>query len=400
MTADPHRDLAVLAQDPRFGGGSRSLVEAFCLAARELGRSPHVYYVSRAGGTSLLPPRVAVAPRPERHGSLEGTAVPSFLPELDAVNQLVSGERVSRTLRQARSLWLVAGGAPFGWGALRSGRPYACWLATGAASEWASRQALLPRSRRLALGMNKPVLRRVERSVLRGAAAVYGISPASRRTLAGAAGLPQADVGVLPVPVDLERYAPEPDELWRERLDRPLILFVGRSADPRKNLGLLLAAFPAVRACHPEARLRIVGEPPPPPVLAAAGPGVEIAGRVDDVAAELRSAALLVLPSLQEGFGIVAAEALACGVPVLTTPCGGPEELVRESDGGRVLVGFSPEELAEEAGTLLADRETLTTMRRRGREYVEREHSPARLRDLLDDAFRRLDEAGGPPTPC
>jgi glycosyltransferase involved in cell wall biosynthesis len=105
----------------------------------------------------------------------------------------------------------------------------------------------------------------------------------------------------------------------------------------------------------------------------------------------VRDASLFVLPSRQEGFGIVAAEALACGVPVITTPSGGPEELVRASGGGVVLGGCTPEELAETAAELLGDPARLAAMRSSGREYVAREHSPERLRALLAEAFRELE---------
>jgi glycosyltransferase involved in cell wall biosynthesis len=81
-------------------------------------------------------------------------------------------------------------------------------------------------------------------------------------------------------------------------------------------------------------------------------------------------------------------------VPVVTTPCGGPEALVRESGGGRVLQGFEPEELAATLTELLEDVGTLRELRRRGRSHVLREHSPERLRRLLAEAFATLDAAG------
>ena len=83
---------------------------------------------------------------------------------------------------------------------------------------------------------------------------------------------------------------------WREALATPVLVFVGRADDARKNLPLLLEAFATLREIHPDARLRLVGAPP-----AGAQPeGVDVVGCVDDVAPELRKAALFVLPSLQE----------------------------------------------------------------------------------------------------
>ena len=130
-------------------------------------------------------------------------------------------------------------------------------------------------------------------------------------------------------------------------------------------------------------RVRLVGAPPRVSVPS----NVEVLGHVPDVAAALRGATLFVLPSWQEGFGIVAAEALAAGLPVVTTPSGGPEELVRASGGGRILSGYDPDELAAAVEELLHDPSGLAEMRRAGRAYVEREHSPARLRELLAEVL-------------
>jgi glycosyltransferase involved in cell wall biosynthesis len=375
----------VLTQDPRYGGGQHSLTEAFWAAATALGAEPHLHYASRADGLSpRLRPRLR--PREERHGRLAGTAYPSFLPELDAVNQAATGARVARRIRAARQAWVVAGSAPYGAGAPLSSRPYGCWLATGLAWEWESRQAALPRSRRLALAASRPGLLRLEREVLRRAAVVFGISPASSRSLAEAGGLPPESVATLAIPVDLDRFTPLPDDKWAAGLDPPTIAFVGRAADPRKNVPLLVAAFAELRRSHPDARLRFVGEPP-----LTAGPGSEATGPVESVAAALRDAAVLVLPSLQEGFGIVVAEAFACGVPAVVTPSGGPEELVRASGGGVVLSGFSVEELAATLAELLDDRDRLLELRRRGQEYVAREHSFERLEARLGQAMAAIE---------
>jgi phosphatidylinositol alpha-mannosyltransferase len=157
-----------------------------------------------------------------------------------------------------------------------------------------------------------------------------------------------------------------------------VLAFVGRADDTRKNVRLLLDALPLI----PEARVLLIGSAP-----AGLPDRVEATGPVPSVAEHLRRATIFVLPSWQEGFGIVAAEALAAGLPVVTTPCGGPEALVRDSGGGIVLSGFTSQELAATVRDLLGDPARLEEMRRRGREHVLREHSPARFRELLAEAF-------------
>jgi phosphatidylinositol alpha-1,6-mannosyltransferase len=106
---------------------------------------------------------------------------------------------------------------------------------------------------------------------------------------------------------------------------------------------------------------------------------------------ELRRGTLFVLPARQEGFGIVAAEAMAAGLPVISTPSGGPEHLLRSSGGGQVVGSFDPQELAEALVGLLADARTLSAMRAAGRAYVAREHSFDRFLHDLAAAVARVD---------
>jgi glycosyltransferase involved in cell wall biosynthesis len=345
-------DIAVLGPDPGFGGGGAAQVQAFLAAARALGRTPELL-----------------------HG-----AMPSRLRPVDALNQVSFGRAVAGRVRDARDVWVVATSASSGYGAALSGRPYSAWVGTGHDEEWAGRRPGLRASRRAAIRVNAPLLRRLERRVLTGAERVYATSPASRATVARAGGLDEAAVGILPLPVDVDRFTPAADEDWQATLAAPVLVFVGRASDSRKNVGLLLDAV----ALLPEVRALLVGEPPAGPLPDR----VEATGPIASVVPSLQRGSLFVLPSHQEGFGIVAAEALAAGLPVVTTPSGGPEALVRESGGGVVLSGFTPDELANTVLELLADPPRLAEMRRQGRGHIVREHSPARLQELLGEALR------------
>jgi len=353
--------LTVLAPDPAFGGGASAQTDAFVHGARELGRDVRVSYV----------------PHPALHGRM------LTVDRVEAVRQLRGGHRLSRTLPRDDSLWVVSTLAPAGYAARVANLPYDCWIGTTIDDEWAGRRRGLSAARRAAFASSLPALRLLERRVLMNARRVLATSPGSRDAIARASGIAHADVSVLPIPVDTDRLTPEPDATWRDRLDAPVLAFVGRAWDPRKNIELLLDALPLIRRHIPGARVRLIGEPPRFPLP----DGVEAIGHVAELAPHLRTASLFVLPSYQEGFGIVAAEALAAGVPVLSTRSGGPEGLVEASGGGLLLASFEPEELASAATSLLGDVGTLTDMRRRGRAYVEMEHAPSVFRARLAEAL-------------
>jgi glycosyltransferase involved in cell wall biosynthesis len=123
--------------------------------------------------------------------------------------------------------------------------------------------------------------------------------------------------------------------------DRPLrLLFVGRLA-PEKGIDVLLEGFERVVSGGLEATLRIVGSGPLEGLvrdrLDAQGLGgrVELVGAVGgaELAEEMARADALVSSSLRESFGVVIVEALATGLPVVATRCGGPEETVGADDG-------------------------------------------------------------------
>jgi glycosyltransferase involved in cell wall biosynthesis len=343
-------DLAVLGHDPRFGGGGAAQTDAFLDGARALGRDPELLFAA--------------------HPALAGRRL--TVDRVEALRQLRAARALAPAARGAGTLWVVATSAIAGGAAPRSGRQYDCWLGTTIDDEWQGRRRGLGPAHRAAFELSLPLLRRIERQVLAGARNLYATGAGSRAAVEAASG---REVGVLPIPVDVDRFTPAA-ELPRD----PVAIFVGRAWDPRKNVSLLLRAWPEVRRRVPGATLRLVGEPPREPLPE----GVEATGPVPSVADELRRASLFVLPSWQEGFGIVAAEALAAGVPVLSTRSGGPEELVEASGGGRLV---DASEFADAAASLLGDVGTLETMRTRGRAYVEREHAPSVFRTRLADAL-------------
>ena len=79
-------------------------------------------------------------------------------------------------------------------------------------------------------------------------------------------------------------------------------------------------------------------------------------------------------------------------MPVIATPCGGPEDLIRSSGGGELLDSFDPADLATAIARIAEDLDAAAAMRRAGREYVERVHAPSRFRELVGAALKELDD--------
>lgn len=176
---------------------------------------------------------------------------------------------------------------------------------------WARRQYAAITARKLA---------RVERDLLRGA---FGHVVCSERERAAIAALaPAARVEVVENGVDTAYFAGLRDGAPARR-----IVFVG-SMDYAPNIeGSVWFArelWPAVRASAPHLVFSIVGAKPAPAVQALASlPGVEVTGTVPDVRPYYRDALAAVVP-LQTGSGtrLKILEAMAAGVPVLSTPLG------------------------------------------------------------------------------
>jgi glycosyltransferase involved in cell wall biosynthesis len=164
--------------------------------------------------------------------------------------------------------------------------------------------------------------------------AVVALSDASARAFRDVLAV---DARVISPGVDLAAFVP--DETQRSTV--PTIVCSAARAEPRKRVGLLIEAVRGMGG------VRLVLDRRGPPI---SEPFVELRD-LDDRAAladAYREAWVSVLPSINEAFGLVLAEALACGTPAVAADRGGmPEVLGGRDDVGRTFAGDSPGSLAD-----------------------------------------------------
>jgi phosphatidyl-myo-inositol alpha-mannosyltransferase len=210
---------------------------------------------------------------------------------------------------------------------------------------------------------------------------------------------PEEEYHVIPNGVDTRLYAGA-----RDQPEVPgRILFIGR-AEPRKGLIVLLQAFTQLRRRLPGATLRLVGPQwtqvhhevnKPGTGLTWPMPGIAALGRVSQEAKlrEMAAAEVLCVPSVHgESFGIVLAEGLAAGLPIVASDLAGYRAVLKDGALGRLVPLGDPAALADELELVLGDADLRARLATRGIEAAKEldwDRVAERVLETYDIALKR-----------
>jgi len=197
-------------------------------------------------------------------------------------------------------------------------------------------------------------------------------------------------ITVIPNGVDTEFFQPQ-----RSGGNRKIILSVARLV-PDKDQETLIRAFSLALTDHPDAELWIVGDGPRKPALEKLAHSLLPTGKVrflpgqTDLRPLFAQATLFALSSRHEAFPNVALEAMAMGLPVVSTRVGGLPEMVTPGEHGLLVPPGNAPALAAAMSQLLADPEMCQSFGQAGRERVERDFSLAAMVRRHEEVFETL----------
>lgn len=183
--------------------------------------------------------------------------------------------------------------------------------------------------------------------------------------------IPEQKIRIIPYGVDHDVFKPVANkENVRKKIlakfllkDMPYFIHVSESNWARKNVFRMLEAFKKARECGISHNLLIIGKVKSEVVQEANKiDGVKTLGFVseNDLVRLIQCADALILPSLHEGFGLPLVEAMACGVPAITSNVFSPPEIIK--DAGLTVDPYNTQELTNRMIELSKNKKLLATL--------------------------------------
>jgi len=193
----------------------------------------------------------------------------------------------------------------------------------------------------------------------------------------------ESRVVMAPPGIDTDKFFPRRSDSVSTPISNYLVS-VGRFSDRRKNVQLLFHAYHRLRQINPGCpRMLLIGlsEPNDDDWDLAKKLGIDSQITYlknvssEDLISYLQDAEIFVSSSDEEGLGIAMMEALACGVPVVSTRCGGPETFMNDGVNGYLVPRNDPEQLADRLNCILSDNNLRSIMSNNARKIMEEKFS-------------------------
>jgi len=200
---------------------------------------------------------------------------------------------------------------------------------------------------------------------------------------------PGLDISVVPHGVDVDTFCPA------ERKDGPpTVMFLGNYPhEPNRDAAVFFGTrvWPIIKRKVPDARFLAVGRGPTADMrqMAERDPSIQITGEVDDVRPYFCESDVFVCPvRMGGGFRGKVLEAIACGVPVVSTALGA--EGIPTRSGENILLAEGPDELAGATLSLLEDSDLAGRISRTARELVVEQYSWQKGVEILEEVLEEV----------
>ena len=255
-------------------------------------------------------------------------------------------------------------------------------IALNAAKNWCER--LLIERWHSFLTMQKQVAQRLDN--------VVTVSQRSQQDISDAFEMPAKNINLVYNGIDTQEFRPMP-----EVATKPLRIMATASSDaPLKGVRYLMEAFAKIVARYPAATLLVVGKPQAGGVTEQLIESLGIGDKItfvsgistEQLVTHYNEAQVVIIPSVYEGFGLPAGEAMACGVPVVSTTGGALPEVV--GDAGIQVPVKDSDAIANAVASLLDDDIKRAQLSAAGRQRIEALFCWRRVAQQMTDYYQQV----------
>jgi glycosyltransferase involved in cell wall biosynthesis len=404
MDRSPRRTL-IITLPPQLLGGVASKARLFAQHLTDLGHDvTFSYYAAHRidPGINATFVRAFAGGKPivkssQGSNGMREESIGCWMPELEFTYTSESSRW--RQLISAHDRVVAIGGSPIiANPAARLGVPHILWYADDLKGDREARRRAMSWPRRVVDSIViEPALHRQQRCVFNQTTMMLGVSNYSVARLRAHDGVRHDAVDRLSIPVDSDFFQPP-----RKIGLTGKIGFAGRIGDARKKPTLLLETLISLKRHIPNATLCIAGPRDPNVETMIKERGLENDVKLfgvlerEDLRKFYQDLDAFVISSEREGLAIVGLEALASGVPVVSTRCGGPEDYVKDGVTG-YLTDFDPEEIAARLTEIMASAARRLQFAEACRNAAEQEFSMQVFSETLDRVWSQVwDEPVGP----
>ena len=199
------------------------------------------------------------------------------------------------------------------------------------------------------------------------------VSQSSKEDVIAEFNVKEERITVIPNGIDIENFKPSSDS---KTLDFKIVT-TASSDIPLKGLRHLILALPRVLREYPLTRLTVIGKSPKKSKLNKLIDDLNLEDKItfksgiseNEIVDIYHDSDIAVIPSLYEGFGFGAGEAMACGVPLISTDSGGLKQVIGES--ALKIEPGSVQQIEESIIKLFNEEETRNELSKKGRERME-----------------------------